>query len=173
MNDVLKRTLTPVPVRYLAVPGRPYFVVTFPRRAGVPTAARLATRFGPMRFLFSQVLATREVEGGHRLETQRYAYKLTRASDSQPFVRWEYDRPKSPRVKRCRHHLQGPIRLDLGTRSVSLDEMHLPTGWVTFEEVIRFCIVDLGAQPRSADWNRVLLDSYELFKSQFAPLGEV
>jgi hypothetical protein len=44
---------------------------------------------------------------------------------------------------------------------------------VTFEEVLRFCIVDLEVPTRRKNWNGVLLKSYEKFKKEFAPLGQV
>jgi hypothetical protein len=34
---------------------------------------------------------------------------------------------------------------DLGCSS--FNDWHLPTGWVPIEEIIRFCIVDLGVPP--------------------------
>jgi len=57
---------------------------------------------------------------------------------------------------------------------VSLNDLHLPTGWVTIEEVIRFCIVDLGVPTNPAhDWDAVLEASYQTFRTDFAPIGEV
>ena len=54
-----------------------------------------------------------------------------------------------------------------------LNDLHLPTGFTTIEEVLRFCIVDLGVTPLSDEWDRVLTDSYEKFKGDFAPRGQL
>jgi hypothetical protein len=58
-----------------------------------------------------------------------------------------------------RRHLQGPIRIDFGPRTMSLNALHLPTGHVTLEDVIRFCIHDLGVPALSEDWNEILVQS--------------
>jgi hypothetical protein len=173
INDVLSRTITDRRVQALRVPSKRLAYVSFPRRNGSPTAARLDTRFGSMRFLFGQVLGTDPVDGHFQLYTLSYGYKLTMADDRQPFVRWEYVKPKGLGDLKCRHHLQGPIELTMGRSTAALDGFHLPTGWVTFEEVVRFCIVDLKATSRTKKWNDVLLESYRKFKEEFAPLGQV
>jgi hypothetical protein len=51
--------------------------------------------------------------------------------------------------------------------TVSLNDLHLPTGYVPFEEVLRFCIADLGVSPFAEDWDSVLQESYDLFKTEF------
>jgi hypothetical protein len=173
VNDVLSRTITVRPLKALLVPRKGLAYISFPRRNGSPTAARLDTRFGPMRFLFGQVLGTDPVDGRFQLYTRSYGYKLTMADDRQPFVRWEYVKPYGVGALKCRHHLQGPIALTMGQTTAALDGFHLPTGWVTFEEVVRFCIVDLEAPSRTKSWNEVLLESYRRFKEEFAPLGQV
>ena len=172
INEVLSSTITTRKVASLFVSGKGLAQVSFPRRSGSPTATRLETRFGGMRLLFSQVVGTSETEDQrHELHTRSYAYKLTMAADRQPFVRWEYVKPKGRGDRKCRHHLQGPIKLATGKANLALNEVHLPTGWVTFEEVLRFCIVDLKVTPLAKDWNTVLLESYRRFKEEFAPLG--
>lgn len=71
----------------------------------------------------------------------------------------------------CRHHLQGPLLVPFGRHELNLNDFHLPTGYTTIEDVIRFCIVDLGASPLSRDWHETLEGSYRLFKTKFAPRG--
>jgi hypothetical protein len=46
--------------------------------------------------------------------------------------------------------------------------MPLPTAFVTIEEVLRFCIVDLGARALDRNWHDVLTKSYQMFKGDFA-----
>ena len=43
-----------------------------------------------------------------------------------------------------------------------LNELHLPTGWVPIEEVLRFCIDDLGVRPLSPGWHETLAASARL-----------
>jgi len=47
---------------------------------------------------------------------------------------------------------------------MDLDKLHLSTGWVTIEEVIRFLIAEMGVKPKTADWDAELIKSEELFK---------
>ncbi len=47
---------------------------------------------------------------------------------------------------------------------MDFDKLHLSTGWVTIEEVIRFLIAEAGVKPKSADWDDTLLRSEELFR---------
>jgi hypothetical protein len=54
-----------------------------------------------------------------------------------------------------------------------LNDVHLPTGYVTFEDVIRFCVVDLEVAPLAQNWHRVLRESHRRFMKEFAPVGQV
>jgi len=63
--------------------------------------------------------------------------------------------------------------LQIGRETVALNDLHLPTGFVTVEEVLRFCIVDLAVKPLSDEWDATLMDSYEKFKGDFAPRGQL
>jgi hypothetical protein len=106
----------------------------------------------------------------HRLRTIRYRYTLRPDGDSEPRLRWEYVREFSE-GNPSRHHLQGPITVPFGRRELNLNDLHLPTGYTTIEDVIRFCIVDLGVTALSSGWHEVLEESYRLFKTKFAPRG--
>lgn len=69
------------------------------------------------------------------------------AGADDPLFRWEFVRFPSSGSFWCRNHLQGPINIGVGGRTVNLNDWHLPTGLVPIEEIIRFCIVDLGVPP--------------------------
>ena len=148
LNRLLSHTITRVPIIVLIEPGTDLVYVSF-RQGGVSDSVTLQSRFGPVDLYLG--LICDGVDGEHqrfRLRTLKYQYLMKRANESEPVVRWEYDRfPTGPGLW-CRNHLQGaiPVRFSNG-QPVSLNDMHLPTGWVPFEEVIRFCIVDLGVQP--------------------------
>lgn len=165
VNYVLTRTVTETRLVVFEVP--PRIQVTF-RQAGQPIEARLQTRFGPMRLYLGQVCeSVRTPDGMHELRTIGYRYTLTPGDKTEPLLRWEYLKIPPAGALWCRHHLQGPVELQIHEHSVSLNDLHLPTGYVPFEEVLRYCIVDLGVPPLSEDWDAVLRDSYERFKTEF------
>lgn len=48
--------------------------------------------------------------------------------------------------------------------AIDLNKAHLPTGWVTIEEVIRFLIVALGVDPPCGqEWPKKLAESQRAF----------
>ncbi|MDP9352069.1 MAG: hypothetical protein M3P51_11080, partial [Chloroflexota bacterium] len=153
LNRVLHTTVSQASLALVVVEG----VANISFRSGVqPVAPQLRTGYGPMELYVGQLCDS--VVGQDRLHTLRtvsYRYALTPVGNAEPLLRWEY--VKFPGVSKlyCRHHFQGPIRLDLGRsgEQVVLNDWHLPTGWVTIEEVLRFCIVDLGITPLSEDWD--------------------
>lgn len=67
-----------------------------------------------------------------------------------------------------RHHVQLPAYLPAAGGRIDLDKVHLPTGWVTIEEVIRFLIVELGLKPPGGGgWPDVLATSERAFYEEF------
>ena len=51
---------------------------------------------------------------------------------------------------------------------MDLNRLHLPTGWITIEEVLRFLIEDLGMKPPCGDsWARRLAESERAFYERF------
>lgn len=105
--------------------------------------------------------------------THEYKYMITPEGAEEALWRWEYVKDWPEGAEWCRHHLQGDIRLDISGQELELDDVHLPTGYVTIEEIIRFCIVDLGVKPLTKDWHQVLEDSYQTFKDVFSPRGSI
>ncbi|CAN5577014.1 hypothetical protein BH24CHL1_BH24CHL1_15020 [soil metagenome] len=72
-------------------------------------------------------------DGNHLLKTMQYRYMLTPDDHSEPRIRWEYVGYPIDDDMHCRHHLQGPIPLNLSdeqNRQVTLNDLHLPTAWV-------------------------------------------
>jgi hypothetical protein len=168
LNRVLAKTVTQTRLVEFGLPDAPTTAATF-RQAGNPTEARLRTRYGPMGLYIGQLCGSVPTpDKQHRLVTVEYRYTLTPAGANAPLFRWEYIRtPKAEEVW-CRHHLQGTVPISIGQHTIPLNEWHLPTGYVPIEDILRFCIVDLGVAPLSDDWDTVLRDSYERFKTEFA-----
>lgn len=168
LNHVLATTVTQtrlVPVEPRA--GATLIHVSF-RQRGQPIEAPLAARFGRLRLYLGQVCDGVPLKDGQvQLRTLGYKYTLTVDDEVEPLFRWEFGR-QMPGFY-CRHHLQGAVPLQIGRHAVSLNDLHLPTGYVRVEEILRFCVADLGVRPRSEEWDWVLRDSYERLKSE---LGE-
>jgi hypothetical protein len=132
-------------------------------RQGGPVLAPLRSRFGQIGLYVGQIFRARAAgEEGPALIMVKYRYALYVGLDAEtePAVRWEFDRqPADPDARWSRRHLQGPIPLTFGPVTVSLNTLHLPTGTVTLEDVIRFCIHDLGVPPLSRNWHDILIQS--------------
>lgn len=169
LNHLLTRTVTEtrlVVAPYTAPPaGSPRMQIAF-RRRGVAVQAPLRTRFGRLGLYLGQVCEDLvKPDGRHGVLTIEYGYTLTPEGAAAPLLRWEYVKRPKPRQGKpaqwCRHHLQGPIRLTVGRRATSLNDWHLPTGYTPLEEILRFCIVDLGVKPKSPAWDTLLRESSE------------
>lgn len=139
-------------------------------REGAPTAVPLETNLGTLHLYVSQAVdAVREGRNKYRLRTLRYWYRVQEEPDptTQALVRWEYDRD-TDHARHARHHMQLPATLEAGNGTLDLNKAHLPTGWVTIEEVIRFLIVDLDMQPPCGDdWPAKLRVSEDAFFQKF------
>lgn len=134
-----------------------------------PVAIPLDTSYGRIFFYLGQSLEAREEGGRYRLTTRQYWYRiqLEPRLRSQAALRWEYD-STTRADHHARHHTQLSASIELQTARLDLDKAHLPTGWVTIEEVIRFLIVDLGMQPPCGDaWPDVIAESERRFYEDF------
>lgn len=169
LNDLLTRTITQTRIVVFTPKGSSVAQVGF-RQAGGPIAASLGTNFGELDLSVLQICDSEEQPDGlHRLRTAAYTYTLTPQGSDEPAIRWEYLRTRpDPEARWARHHVQGPFLIGLQMGGVSANALHIPTGFVTVEEVIRFCIADLGVNPLSNEWNERLEESYTLFKTDFA-----
>lgn len=126
--------------------------------------ALIRTSYGPMELDLRQTCdaVTDDETGLLTIRTIAYRYTITPEGDPEPLLRWEFVRfPANPDATWCRHHFQGPIRLGIHTREgqeANLNRWHLPTSasGIAIEDVLRFCITDLGVQPLSDDWDQQL-----------------
>jgi hypothetical protein len=138
-------------------------------RQGGVIAIPLETRFGRLYFYLSQSLEAVTEADGFRLRTRQYWYRIQTdpSPKAQALVRWEYDAETS-KQRYARHHVQIRANLPVGEADLDLNKAHVPTGWVTMEEVIRFLIVDLGVAPPCGDsWPEKLHESEEKFYTDF------
>lgn len=129
------------------------------RSGGTFSPTRLRSRTGPLAlqlaFTFDSVPVSRNRQ---RLRIVAYQYTLGLPDAREPFLRWEYVRAAGDPTQRwSRFHLQGPLTLPLGDgASLTLDDIHAPTGAVAPEDVLRLCIADLGVPPLGDDWHVML-----------------
>jgi len=101
------------------------------------------------------------------LRTLEYKYRIQLVSSTQEeaVVRFEYvSRDVDPLARWCRHHVQFHRDYRGAPGNLSLSKHHVPTGWVTIEEVIRFLITDLGVPPLTDRWDEELRRSEEQFR---------
>ena len=144
--------------------------VTLSFREGRPIAAPIVTpRFGRL-FVYVCQLIEAVPDGKHfRLRTRRYWYRIQSAADlrTPALIRWEYN-TDAPADGPPRNHVQLAASVPVGGAVLDFDKLHVPTGWATIEEVIRFIIVDLGARPPcGAKWPGVIAESERAFYEDF------
>jgi hypothetical protein len=102
-----------------------------------------------------------------RLRTLAYAYRIAEGPsfDDRCLFRWEYNAREYKESLAPRHHVHLPVTLScFGTRNLNAAKLHIPTGWITVEEIIRFLIHELGVKSQSKKWDALLCDSEQKFK---------
>ena len=117
-------------------------------------------------FLAQNVVVRREgKEKIWRLKTLQYGYRIQGGPslDSERYFRFQHKAREIEDSFHPRHHLHLPVSMECGTTRVNLSRVHIPTGWVPLEEVIRFLIEELGVKAKTRDWDSVLRKSEEKF----------
>jgi len=182
LNALFTRTLTHVPVHPLIFEfseggvRKELAFIRFARQSDGTYAVELDTEYGPIDFYIMQTCdLVEEIENEvtrRRLRTISYIYTLQPHAWSDKMIRWEFVGFPGPDDYWCRHHVQGPLELQIlddqnEVRDLTLNDWHLPTGWVTIEDVIRFCLHDLGSRPLSKreEWHRTLIESTGLLRT--------
>jgi ribosomal protein S28E/S33 len=155
-------TLDPVVVRVAKGEDQPRATLAF-----IKGPAALGTNVGTLFVDLVQLLGTeREAKHRHRLRTVKYWYRLQETASGDPLIRWEYDSVSLPH---CRHHVHlRSARLPVPGGELDLEHLHLPTGWVTIEEVIRFLIADMDVSPPcGVEWQDRVKESERRFYEDF------
>jgi hypothetical protein len=131
------------------------------------------TRFGLLIFHMTQTVEPvwNDLFQKYQLQTNAYSYRLEHpgAATNDAFFRWEYKRKPASVPGPPRHHMHALATTPCDGRALDLDKLHLPTGWVLIEDVIRFLITELGMKPPCGDnWAKMLAESEEVFHTQFS-----
>jgi hypothetical protein len=170
LNRLLHTTITDASLQLLGAERTNRAFLEF--RQGEDGVIRCAKVGGGYYLFFGQVLEAEPtvVDGArkYRLRTLRYGYRITEGPtlDSRWLFRWEYESLKIKQHLRPRHHLHinGGVNCFGERMALSCSSLHLPSGWIAIEEVIRFLIHELGLEPKSVDWDQRLRDSEEKFR---------
>jgi hypothetical protein len=140
--------------------------------------------YGSIYLYLAQNLAANPSVGnkGFTLKTQQYWYRVFEREpgpEDEPLLRWE-NAPLEGK-QHCKYHFhigkvfkgdrQEPIELDRNGSKTILTRLHIPTGYVLIEYVLRFLISDLGVKPACGDdcWEDVLSQSQDRFFTEFSP----
>lgn len=133
-------------------------------------AVALSTKAHGKIFVYlSQALTAEKEQNQYRLRTAQYWYRVQATADpkEKADLRWEYN-SETKRDVHCRNHAHVNATVALGIGSINFNKIHLPTGWVTFEEVIRFLIHEFGVVPPCGQaWPKRLLASEKAFYEKF------
>jgi hypothetical protein len=166
ISHLLNTTITDAPLHLVHRKDAPYAHFAFRDEQDIAMAAPLF-----LDGLFLAVSQDLEVEQladkTWRLHTVEYSYHLLEDSsfDSRWIVRWEYKSHRRLRNKHPRNHVHIDTVVETPAGPMNLDKLHLPTGWVTIEEVIRFLIAELGVPPKTGNWDDELVESERFFKT--------
>src|SRR5262245_8616189 len=114
----------------------PRINISYRRGSGYPERAELKTCFGQIGLYIGLICDAEEIgRRRFRLSVSAYKYSLTPIGSNDPLCRWEYLKQWPKEDDRwCRHHLQGDIPVSIADNRVSLNDLHLPTGYVTIED---------------------------------------
>jgi hypothetical protein len=164
LNSLLHRTITDAPLSLTQGAGSQEAKVSFGTPSD-PIAAALRTK--PWHLYLGQTLiAVPEGKRKWRLRTLQYSYWIQDgpSKDDRWFFRFEYVSRELEQFLHPRHHLHMPLQMECPKKPIDLAKAHLPTGWVTVEELIRFLIHSLRVRPRHPNWDTLLRDSEEKFR---------
>ena len=98
--------------------------------------------------------------GQHRYKvvTLGYQYSLETVERREVLI-YQWSPEGTGRTTRPHLHVGRRLlreSIEVGDRSVRLPKLHVPTGRVAIEDVVRFAIAELGVTPRRVDWKEVL-----------------
>jgi hypothetical protein len=96
--------------------------------------------------------------GPYKVTTTAYQYLLEDSEESELLAyQWH---PQSTR--KCPHlHLGSSSKLAKKT----INKLHLPTGRIALEQVLRLCVEDLEVVPVNKDWDNTLSDAQKAFET--------
>jgi hypothetical protein len=97
--------------------------------------------------------------GEHRAHALSYIYALYLPADDE-FMSWHWH-PSGTGGNQWPHM---HVFADHGDMGASFHKLHVPTGRVSFEQVVRFLIEELEVDTHRRKWDDVLAESHELWR---------
>ncbi len=128
---------------------------------------RTCKKIGKGYFLYvGQALWAKKKSKEYELRTLGYTYQISLGPsfDDQCIIRWEYTSRKLQSALYPRHHVQMGTEMKVGRRQWNLNDIHVPTGYLTIEEIIRFAICELGVKSKKTNWDNILRTSEDKFR---------
>jgi len=124
-------------------------------RAATPPAVYLSLG---QRFEIVRDDALPAPEGPHRVHTREYWYQFSLEDDRELFAFHWTPKTTDARQRRYPHlHVGSPLlAAEPPILPGQLHKLHLPTGRVSVESIVRFAIEELGVTPLIESWRDVL-----------------
>jgi hypothetical protein len=170
LNFLLNKTVTDAPLSLLLIPPLPRALLRFWQNDRL-----VCVKVGRSYHLFiGQTLEAVKDGKRYRLRTLAYAYRITEGPsfDDRCLFRWEYNSREYKESLAPRHHLHFPATLRCaGNRILDTEALHIPSGWITIEEIIRFLVHELEVKPKSNNWDTLLRDSEQKFREWSGRVG--
>jgi hypothetical protein len=174
LNGILNKVLTRYRLRFaLSGTKQEQASLVFFSPQGIPVAVPL--RPSPWFLYLGQEVKVVAEEKGYVLQTLKYAYRIQRSPSLQEEaeVRFEYvSREAEPIACYPRHHVQFHRDYQEVRRGFAPNRLHIPTGGVTIEDVIRFLITDLGVPPLADQWEEELQKSRAVMREWIGNIEE-
>jgi hypothetical protein len=160
-NQILNKVLTRYRVRFTVRHAKQErTALSFFKGEGEYIAVPLAP--SPWYLFVRQRLQAVSQGNSYGLQVLAYEYRIQRTSspDDEAEVRFEYVSPEiDPDFRYSRHHIQFHQDYHEVREGFSLQKLHIPTGGVRIEHVLRFLIADLGVPSLVENWDEELKKS--------------
>lgn len=136
--------------------------------AGLAAPVPLDTNVGRLYLSLEQDLVAERTGRSFRLRTARYSYRFSDSDQgrAKALIRWEYNGDLGDEDP-CRSHAHFATAISLGDSALLLDKLHVPTGWVLIEHLLRFVFKDLEVTAKTEKWPQVLRESERRFFEEF------
>lgn len=128
-------------------------------KTGDPVRLRGQNELDLVSQIWYRVNATEGDRGPWKVETLAYSHGLETA-DAQEVIAYQWHPGQGSRITYPHMHLGSGIGADLGI----LEKVHIPTGRVALEDVLRFAITELGVEPQRDDWEETLTGTQDKFE---------
>lgn len=92
-------------------------------------------------------------EDNFRISTLRYYYVFWTPRADERVIDWHYHRRKTNTVE-AHLHIRDDVRHRAGGHA--LVDLHIPTGRVPLEDIVRFLIQEQNLSPRKTNWKDIL-----------------